>query len=196
MSVRLRPFSSATSSHPSRTRRSARDISDAIRQGDIAVFEELFRAFHAPLCEVVDSYVRSQDVAEELVQDLFFALWVKRASLGIGDSVDAYLFASARNRALQHLRHQSVARRWAELARRDPSRNSTPAGESVERDETTRRLRAAIDSLPPRTRLALVLRLDHEMSDAEIATAMDISVKGVEKLIAKAKALLRGVMSP
>ena len=157
-------------------------------------FEELFRAFHAPLCEVVDSYVRSQDVAEELVQDLFFTLWVKRASLRLGDSIDAYLFAAARNRALHHLRHQSVARRWAEFAKRDTPRSSESGVRELERDETTRHVRAAIDRLPPRTRLALVLRLDHEMSNAEIATAMDISIKGVEKLISKANALLRSAI--
>jgi RNA polymerase sigma-70 factor (ECF subfamily) len=194
--VRLRrPNSFAASSHSSRIRRSEQELTAAIRGGDIAAFEELFRIFHAPLCEVVDSYVRSQDVAEELVQDLFFALWVKRDSLGVPDSMDAYLFTAARNRALQHLRHQSVVRRWTELAKRDAGPGAASvrptADRNIETDETTRRVRVAIDRLPARTRLALVLRLDHDMSNAEIATAMDITVKGVEKLISKANALLR-----
>ena len=40
---------------------------------DLATFEKLFRELHAPLCEVVDSYVRSQAVAEEIVQDTIAA---------------------------------------------------------------------------------------------------------------------------
>ncbi|MGH7619470.1 MAG: hypothetical protein ACREPM_19815 [Gemmatimonadaceae bacterium] len=52
-----------------------------IRGGDIAAFEQLFRELHAPLAEVVDSYVRSQSVAEEIVQDLFFVVWMKRERL-------------------------------------------------------------------------------------------------------------------
>ncbi len=54
------------------------DLVQRIRSGDVSAFEELFRQLHAPLCEVVDSYVRSQDIAEEIVQELFFVVWVKR----------------------------------------------------------------------------------------------------------------------
>jgi RNA polymerase sigma factor (sigma-70 family) len=53
----------------------------------------------------------------------------------------------------------------------------------------------AIDELPTRARLALVLQRDHEMSQAEIANAMGISVKGVEKLLATAKTKLRLLLS-
>ena len=47
------------------------ELGTGIRRGDIRAFEQLFRELHAPLCEVVDGYVRSQSIAEELVQDLF-----------------------------------------------------------------------------------------------------------------------------
>lgn len=68
---------------------------------DVSAFEELFRELHAPLCEVVDSFVRSQAIAEEIVQDLFFTVWVKRTTLE-PESMRGYLFR-ARNRALHHL---------------------------------------------------------------------------------------------
>ena len=55
-------------------------------------------------------------------------------------------------------------------------------------------IRGAIDRLPPRARLALVLQRDHEMTQAEIAEAMDISLKGVEKLLATARQKLRPLL--
>ena len=70
---------------------------------DLTAFEALFRQYHAPLCEVVDCYVRSQAIAEEIVQDLFFAVWVRRATLE-ATSLQGYLFRAARNRALHHVR--------------------------------------------------------------------------------------------
>ena len=82
-------------------------LSDRVRRGDLAAFEELFRAMHAPLCEVADSYVQSQAIAEEIVQDLFFAIWMKRDRLPNVDSLQAYLFTAARNRSLHHLRHRA-----------------------------------------------------------------------------------------
>lgn len=167
---------------------------------DLAAFETLFRELHAPLCEVVDSYVRSQAVAEEIVQDVFFVVWMKRTRLR-DDALRAYLFTAARNRALHHLRHRSIVRRWSLWIDSRPDVAGVAAGPDrtdvlVEREERHTGLRSAIDRLPPRARLALVLQLDHEMSQAEIAVAMGISVKGVEKLLATAKAKLRGLLAP
>jgi RNA polymerase sigma-70 factor (ECF subfamily) len=167
-----------------------------IRDGDIAAFEELFRAMHAPLCEVVDGYVRSQAIAEEIVQDLFLVLWMQRADFPAASSLRAYLFTSARNRALHHLRHRAVAQRWSERVRQEPRSTDSHEGRrrpdrALEIDETARAVRAAIDRLPARSRVAFVLRWDHEMTNAQIAIAMGISIKGVEKLIVTAKSRLR-----
>jgi RNA polymerase sigma-70 factor (ECF subfamily) len=166
---------------------------------DLAAFEKLFRDLHAPLCEVVDSYVRSQAVAEEIVQDVFFVVWMKRERLK-DDALRGYLFTAARNRALHHLRHRSIVRRWslwidsrpdvAGVAAARPNADAT-----LERDERHAALRAAIDALPTRARLALVLQRDHGMSQVEIASAMGISVKGVEKLLSAAKSKLRELLA-
>ena len=172
-------------------------LASRIRLGDIAAFEQLFRECHAPLCEVVDSYVRSQGIAEEIVQDLFFVLWMKRESWVVTESVLGYLSAAARNRALHHLRHQATARRWSErVSEDDPagaamSRRLPQPDEELDAKEIAETLRRAVDQLPPRTRLAAVLRWNHEMSHAEVATMMGISLKGVEKLLGVAKQKLR-----
>jgi len=166
---------------------------------DLASFEKLFRELHAPLCEVVDSYVRSQAVAEEIVQDVFFMVWMRRETLP-SSGLRAYLFTAARNRALIHLRHRSVVRRWSLWIESRPdvagvAAAAASADVALADQERRAALRAAIDRLPPRSRLALVLQQDHHMSLTEIATAMGISVKGVEKLLSLAKARLRELLA-
>jgi RNA polymerase sigma-70 factor, ECF subfamily len=183
----------------SRRRDSLAHLSHRVRRGDVAAFEELFRAMHAPLCEVADSYVQSQAVAEEIVQDLFFAIWMKRDHLPKVESLQAYLFTAARNRCLHHLRHRAMVRRWTSWAGATSdvagvAASPLPADEALEADERRVRIRGAIDRLPPRARLALVLQRDHEMTQAEIAEAMDISLKGVEKLLATARQKLRPLL--
>jgi RNA polymerase sigma-70 factor (ECF subfamily) len=170
-----------------------------VRAGDVAAFEQLFRSLHAPLCEVVDSYVRAQDVAEEIVQDLFFVLWTARDRLPAPRSFRAYLFTAARNRALHHLRHRAVVRHWS--ARVDSHAEVAGIGtpparpdEALHAVERSRAVRRAVAQLPPRARVAFVLRWEHEMSHAEIASAMGISVKGVEKLLTAARARLRELL--
>jgi RNA polymerase sigma-70 factor (ECF subfamily) len=168
------------------------DLPHRVRRGDLAAFEELFRAMHAPLCEVADSYVQSQAIAEEIVQDLFFAIWMNRDRLPNVDSLQAYLFTAARNRCLHHLRHRAMVRRWTSWAGLGAdvagvAASPLSADEALEADERRVVIRRAINRLPPRARLALVLQRDHAMTQAEIAEAMDISLKGVEKLLATAR---------
>ncbi len=166
-----------------------------IRDGDIDAFERLFRTLHAPLCEVVDSYVRSQAVAEDIVQDLFFVFWMRRQVV-VATSLRAYLFTAARNRALHHLRHQSFVSRLSRLIDARPeiagvARSRTSAATHAESNEQREAIRRAVNALPPRTRLAFVLRFEHEMSNAEVAEAMGVTVKGVEKLLFVANRKLR-----
>lgn len=175
------------------------ELCPRLRAGDAAAFEQLFRSLHAPLCEVVDSYVRAQDIAEEIVQDLFFVLWTTRDRLPAPRSFRAYLFTAARNRALHHLRHRAVVRRWS--ARVDSHAEVAGTGTPLPRPddalhagERSRAIQRAVAQLAPRTRVAFVLRWEHEMSHAEIATAMGISVKGVEKLLTAARARLRQLL--
>ncbi len=173
-----------------------RALGQRIRAGDVAAFEQLFRAMHAPLCEVVDAYVRSQVVAEDIVQDLFLAIWITRSELAWKESPRGYLFAAARNRAFHHLRHAALVRRRAAESATDSRVTGTAPGAPLpdhlaETAEFGRRIRRVIDAMPPRTRLAAVLRWEHDMAHKDIAVAMGISTKGVEKLLGIAKSRLR-----
>jgi RNA polymerase sigma-70 factor (ECF subfamily) len=167
---------------------------DRLRANDVGSFEALFFRYHGTLCEIVDAYVGSQAIAEEIVQDLFHTLWRDRGHLAIRGSLRSYLCVAARNRALQHLRHGAVARRHAQ-ATAEPDIDRAPrADEVVERQETLVALRNAIDALPPRARLAVVLRWRDHLTNADVADAMGITVKGVEKLLASAMTRLRDLM--
>jgi len=75
-----------------------------IVRDDKKALESLFRKYFAPLCRFTDSFVENPMTAEELVADIFLSIWTKRKELLIHTSVRAYLFAAARNTALNHLR--------------------------------------------------------------------------------------------
>jgi len=173
----------------------------AMRAGDERAFEALFHAHYAPLCRFLREYLRSPAVIEELVQDLFLRLWRDRARLPVRGSVRAYLYVSARNSALNHLRHERFVRRlqsrWA-AGDREPSLEPgarTPEGEAAAH-ELAGAIRSAIQSLPERARLAATLRWEHQLSYAEIAEIMEISVKGVENQLGRIMKALRPALEP
>ena len=73
-------------------------------QGDQAALEELIRTYSDELVRYAFTYVRSADVAEELVSDVFAALFMKRKVLGREELLRAYLYKMTRSRAIDRLR--------------------------------------------------------------------------------------------
>src|SRR5689334_12892134 len=80
-------------------------------------FEELFKLHFSELRDFAFRYVRTEADAEEIVQDAFLAVWIKRHSIAPRSTMRAYLFGAVRNRALHHSRHSAVARRFEESER-------------------------------------------------------------------------------
>lgn len=78
-----------------------------------ASFERTFRLRYAELCDSAAFYVGSAGEAEEVVQDVFFAIWVRRGDLETRDSMRSYLFEAVRNYALNNSRRASVVPRHA-----------------------------------------------------------------------------------
>ena len=172
----------------------------ALRAGDERAFEALFRAHYDPLCRFVREYVRAPEVAEDVVQGLFVRLWRDHRKHEIRGSVRAYLYVAARNAALNHIRHERLAhllsRRWqaAPVDAPLPAAPRTPE-EELASGEASAAVRAAIDDLPERARLAATLRWEHQLSYAEIADVMGISVKGVENQLGRIMKSLRASLA-
>ena len=148
-------------------------------------FEQLFRAYHARLCGFAFGYTRDREAAEEVVQDVFLAIWDKRGKLEIETSQRAYLFRAVRNRALNRSARARTEEQWMEL---NVSSDVVPASDYSDVGD---RVRAAVASLPPACRSALTLRWQEEMSYAEIAETLGVSDKTVENNLARARALMR-----
>jgi RNA polymerase sigma-70 factor (ECF subfamily) len=109
--------------------------------------------------------------------------------------VRGYLFAALRNRALNLRRRGGRERAWAarETTAEVRDLHPTPAAPDaqLETDELHARVARALDALPERCRLAMRLRWREQLSYAEIAAALGISIKGVESQLARGLHALR-----
>jgi RNA polymerase sigma-70 factor, ECF subfamily len=165
---------------------------ERIRLGDAGAFDALFRSFYGQLCTFAFRYVRSNEDAEDVVQDVFAAIWQRRSAWNVEGNVRAYLFGAVRNRAL---------RRSEQLARHEKrsvlsfdvvlEAGGAPVDRQIEDEEVEANVRAAMATLPDRSREVVVLRWQHQMTYPEIARTMGISVKGVENQLARATKKLR-----
>ena len=164
-----------------------------IKEGDIKAFESIFRLYYTPLCLYATSITGEQEVAEEIVQDLFYVFWKERESLPILRSIKNYLYGATRNRSLQYLEHREVRYRYRNtvLARENPESESYTPQDQLEYKELQSLVNRALGKLPERRLRIFRMHRFEGMKYAEIASSLSLSIKTVEAEMTKALQTLR-----
>ena len=172
-----------------------RDLLARLRHGDRDAFDAVFRAQYAGLVGAAERVVGERAVAEELAQDVMLELWRRRESLTVDESLRAYLLRAARNRALNHVRHERMKVRTAPRAAGETvTQPDAPANAAEAEMEAA--LREAVAALPGRCREVFELSRGQGLRYVEIAAVLGISVKTVEAQMGKALRVLRERMAP
>lgn len=151
--------------------------------------EQLFRAYYRMLCAFAMQYVKDSERAEDLVQDLFYRLWLDRERLNVTTSMKAYLFTAVRNRCLNEVKVQGRMRSLVE--ERDDVVDGEVGRSEDEHTERIARVQAAIEALPEERRKVFKLSRYEGLKYHEIAERLGISVKTVENQMGKALKTLR-----
>lgn len=170
------------------------DESDAslvtsLAAGDTAAFQALMQRHLSAVVATARRIVREEAEAEDIAQDTFLRLWDKAAELEISDhGVRPWLRRVASNRAIDGLRK---AQRY-DVTDEVPEQPDAPqqlAG--LEAADASVRVHEALESLPQRQRIAISLFHFDELSQREVADAMEISEDALESLLARGRRRLR-----
>jgi RNA polymerase sigma-70 factor (sigma-E family) len=151
---------------------------------------ELYTTHYRSLVRLAALLVRDMGTAEEVVQDSFVAMHGGWRRLRDSEKALSYLRQSVVNRSRSVLRHRVVVDRNAPKPPPDMPSAEHGAIALLERSAVI----AALRTLPARQREALVLRFYADMSEAQIADAMQISKGAVKSHTARAMATLRTVL--
>ncbi|WP_340105967.1 RNA polymerase sigma-70 factor [Rhodohalobacter sp. 8-1] len=168
-----------------------------IQYGDKKAFEILFKKYYLPLTRFIWRYVNSKAIAEELIQELFTILWEKKDDwdMDTEKSIRAYLYKSARNLALNQIRHQEIKEKYDTEWM---SRKENPVIEFHDeyREERIRNaITKAIEELPARSKMTYKLHRYDGLTYPEIAEVMEVSVKTVESQMTRTLKILRDQLS-
>ncbi len=144
-----------------------------------ADFDAVYQSSYADMVRLAWSMVDRRDLAEEVVQDAFAALYRRFDTV---EQPMAYVRVCVLNNCRKVLRRRRLARRQP-----DPVETAVEA----EHDHLFDVLR----SLPARQREVVVLRYQLGMSDAEIAEALGIPLGSVKSALSRAKDRLREELS-
>ncbi len=173
---------------------------EALKAGNSKAFDSVYRRYAPMLADIAYGLTGSREAADDTVQDLFLRIWQGRTTLPVTSTADLkfYLIRSLRNRLVSEHRHSSVVEREQRLAlvggQRMAMGSPAPgADDKVLVNELDKAFSKAISGMPPRMRLALILRTGQQLTNRQIADVLEISDMAAAKLVSRAREILRDV---
>ena len=166
-----------------------RFLLSAMQRGDLKAYGVLFRRYYPMLCAYATKFVELKD-AEEVVQDVMLWLWENRETQTFETSLSQYLFKTVYHRAInQIVRHQSQLR--ADTFFYENMQEMLQDTDFYQLEELQKKIREAVDALPPTYREAFVMHRFDNKSYKEIAEILQVSPKTVDYRIQQALKQLR-----
>jgi RNA polymerase sigma-70 factor (sigma-E family) len=169
-----------------------RPVAGGRRSADSAL-TQLYAAHWAEMVRLAYLLVRDQGIAEDIVQDALIAIHRRWEHLSDQDNAVAYLRRSVVNGARSVLRHRKVEH--IKLAAQAAAAERTAVAPSAEQAAMgalgNDAMLRALDTLPRRQREVLVLRYFSDLSEAQIAHALDIAPGSVKAHASRGLAALR-----
>ena len=157
-----------------------------------------YKAFYVEFFRKLFNYGKKFTVhisyIEDAIQEVFLDLWTNKHKLKQINSVNSYLFSSFRYILLKRLKFENRIVS-SETLDAEPEFSAEHELISNEIDREMRaRLNNALDTLTPRQREAIFLRIYQNLSYDELAVVLNISVKATYKIMARSLTALKDQM--
>lgn len=168
---------------------------EGLKNGDQKVFNSIFEAYYAPLCRYCTRIVYDSVMAEEIVQDLFCKIWIKREEIEINSSLKSYLYKATMNHSINHLAHIKTEEKYRQFIGFNVNESLDYPLDILNEKDVKRVLSLALHQMPDKRRMIFEMSRYEDMKYHEIAEKLNISVKTVESQMAKALEYLRKIFS-
>jgi RNA polymerase sigma-70 factor (family 1) len=165
-----------------------------LREGDRNAFDLLYRRYFTKLYGVVYNRVRSKQVTEEIIQELFFNLWLKRADISIEHTFSSYIFTAVKYMVFKYFRNEGVQRRYSDYLKVNFAGEKNFTEDAVLYNDLNSRYEHALGQLPAKSAFIFKLSRVQHRSNKEIAEELSITEKAVEYHITKSLSILRNLL--
>ena len=164
----------------------------AVSNGDLDAFEQIVLRHQNSAWYTAYRFLGDRVTAEDVAQEAFLKVLDAAGRYRTTARFRTYLYRVVTRLCLDHARKKQPAYVDDLSTVSGPSPSPLDAAVSRERGEAVWK---ALDALPPRQRMAVVLRYYEGLSGQEMAAAMGVSVKGVERLLARARRVLEVLLN-
>lgn len=146
-----------------------------IANGDQLAFANLFHLYRNKVYGYALKILQSESSAQEIVQEVFIKLWLKRDQLSTIENFGGFLRVIVRNDTLNALKKIAVEHKNYSLVHLNKTEVDTGTENSIQYRETKKLLDDAIEKLPPQQKLVYKLCHVDGIKQKEVATQLNIS---------------------
>ena len=168
----------------------------SLSAGNEAAFRRLFDRYRGRIYSYALRLSENTSMADEVVQDVFLKVWLKREALPEVENFSAWLYAIARNRMFDMMKLQAREMHARETVQEEDAPGANNAELSLLEKEQQLLLKDALAKLSPRQQLIYNLSRDRGMKHEEIAHTLNISRNTVKTHLVHALRVIRDHISP
>lgn len=168
-----------------------------VKQGDIAAFEEIVEIHQGAVIGTVAKMLGNTSDAEDIAQQVFIRVWKSAGRYKASAKFTTWMFTITRNLVFNEMRRRkrkpavSMDEREEEYNLTVPDENTTRPDQQVLENELIKAIDAAIQALPEKQRMAVILRRYEDRPYEEIAEILNLSLSAVKSLLFRARAQLK-----
>jgi RNA polymerase sigma-70 factor (ECF subfamily) len=152
-------------------------------QGDRKAFDQVYHIYWHRLFLYVVKVIQDKDAAQDIVQEIFVSLWLRRTEIANQSTLSGYLFTAARFKGINFVQDQLKKGRHAESLVNHFSQRQDTLNEAIEAKELKTIIDVELEKLPAKMREVFVLSRRDNLSHREISDKLQISDKTVKKQI-------------
>ena len=181
------------------------ELIQEILSGNLTLFRQLLERHQAQVFRTCIGFVHQKEDADDLTQEVFIQAYQSLASFKGDSEFSTWLYRVAVNRALNYMRERkkkSIFDRLDSFFTREVAKQSIFDGVTEDNpeqqfilNEEREMIAQALDKLPEKQRVAMVLSKYDDMSQREIANVLNTTEGAVEALLQRAKTTLRKELS-
>lgn len=162
------------------------------------LFKQTYDEYHKLVYHIAFQYLQNQEEAEEITQDVFVKIYQSVDQFKGESTLKTWIYRISINHSLDYLKYKSSKKRWfmfgtksqSELEYQSISCADQPDTPLLEQEKTAILYRE-INELPTNQKTAFILAKIEGLTQAEIATIMQLSTSAVEGLLFRAKKTLQ-----
>ena len=156
------------------------DLPANLKEGNKDAFVNLYKLYYKPLCKYAFNLLKDLDLAEETVQDIIYKIWERRETLNIPEHLKEYLFKAVFNSCMNQIKNKMNDASQLKQMTYHLTNENPDFKDLIVLKELEDSIKEAIESLPEKSKIVFKMNRFEGLTYADIASKLNITVKGVE----------------